>query len=232
MKTICCLGDSLTEGDYGIFGASGIANVQPEGYPYFLEKITGCHVRNFGKSGYNSTSYLAHYRAGNVDLSGADKVIIMLGTNGGLDPQREVPGNQDFRDLLALCRRDAPEATIYLCTPPHVTVNPLWSNCGYAPQVEKAVAFVRDLAAELECLDGPIFLVGDGADLTHKTLHETVEELILPPEHRKHQRAVGVGLIAARMAEEGQAPSGGALTPNYLRLSQAEREKLERQQKK
>ena len=31
MKTICCLGDSLTEGDYGIFGKSGIANVQPEG---------------------------------------------------------------------------------------------------------------------------------------------------------------------------------------------------------
>ena len=78
-----------------------------------------------------------------------------------------------------------------------------------------------------DLLDGPIFLVGDGADLTHKTLHESVEELILPPEHRKHQRAVGVGLIAARMAENGEAPSGGALTPNYLRLSQAEREKLE-----
>ena len=91
---------------------------------------------------------------------------------------------------------------------------------------------LADLGAELEHLDGPIFLVGDGADLTHKTLHGAVEELILPPEHRKHQRAVGVGLIAARMAENGEAPSGGALTPNYLRLSQAEREKLERQQKK
>ena len=91
---------------------------------------------------------------------------------------------------------------------------------------------LAELGEELEHLDGPIFLVGDGADLTHKTLHGSVEELILPPEHRKHQRAVGVGLIAARMAENGEAPSGGALTPNYLRLSQAEREKLERQQKK
>ena len=51
MKVICCLGDSLTEGDYGIFGKSGIANVQPENYPYFLSKITGWEVRNFGKCG-------------------------------------------------------------------------------------------------------------------------------------------------------------------------------------
>ena len=81
-----------------------------------------------------------------MDLSGADAVIIMLGTNGGLDPEKEVPGNGDFRELLKLCRRDAPNAVIYLCTPPHVTVNPMWSNCGYRPQVEKAVAFVRNLA--------------------------------------------------------------------------------------
>ena len=150
MKTICCLGDSLTEGDYGIYGKSGIANVQPEGYPYFLEQITGCQVRNFGKSGYTATSYLDHYRAGNVDLNGADTVIVMLGTNGGLDPVEETAGNRDFRELLKLCRQDAPRAAIYLCTPPHVTENPAYSNCGYAPQVEKAVAFVRKIAGEMD----------------------------------------------------------------------------------
>ena len=90
---------------------------------------------------------------------------------------------------------------------------------------------LADLGAELAALNAPIFLVGDGADLTHKTLKDQVNVILLP-EHRKHQRAVGVGIIAARMAEAGQAPSGGALTPNYLRLSQAEREKLERQNKK
>ena len=34
-----------------------------------------------------------------------------------------------------------------------------------------------------------------------------------------------------KQAAEGNAPSGGALMPNYLRLSQAEREKLERMKK-
>ena len=87
------------------------------------------------------------------------------------------------------------------------------------------------LGAELEHLDGPVFLVGDGSDLTYKTLSCKIDELILPPEHRKHQRATGVAILAARQAANGEAPSGGALTPNYLRLSQTEREKLERMKK-
>ena len=95
---------------------------------------------------------------------------------------------------------------------------------------DRAIA-LADLKEDLEHLDGPIYLVGDGATLTYNTLKDSIDELILPPEHRRHQRAVGVGLVAARMAAEGLAPSGGELTPNYLRLSQAEREKLEKQKK-
>ena len=149
MKTICCLGDSLTEGDYGIFGKSGIANVQPEGYPHFLAQLLpGISVNNYGKCGYTATSYLRHYRQGLADVRGADVIIIMLGTNGGLDAGAETQGNADFRELLRLCRADAPGAKIYLCTPPHVTENPAYSNCGYAAQVADAVAFVRLLAEE------------------------------------------------------------------------------------
>ena len=148
MKVICCLGDSLTEGDYGIFGKSGIANVQPENYPYFLSQITGCEVRNFGKCGYTATTYLNHYKQGYVNLKGADAVVILLGSNGGHETEVNTPTNDDFRELLRLCRQDAPEAKFFLCTPPHATENPAWSNYGYAPQVAKAVDFVRILAAE------------------------------------------------------------------------------------
>ena len=95
---------------------------------------------------------------------------------------------------------------------------------------DRAIA-LADLKEDLLTLEGPIYLVGDGATLTYNTLKDSVENLILPPEHRMHQRAVGVGLVAARMAAEGLAPSGGELTPNYLRLSQAEREKLEKAKK-
>ena len=95
---------------------------------------------------------------------------------------------------------------------------------------DRAIA-LADLAEELKNLDAPIFLVGDGAKLCYNTLKETVPGLVLPPEHRQHQRAVGVALLAAKKIAAGQSGDGNALTPNYLRLSQAERERLERQQK-
>ena len=46
-----------------------------------------------------------------------------------------------------------------------------------------------------------------------------------------HQRASGVALVAERLIAEGVAGDGSTLVPNYLRLSQAERERLAREQK-
>ncbi len=145
---ISCIGDSLTEGDYGIAGQRGIANVKKESYPYFLQKITGAKVRNFGKSGFRSTDYLPYYEAGNVDVTGSDLILVMLGSNGDMDDQKELAGNEAYRVLIEKLQADAPQAKIYLCTPPHVTENPEYSNCGYAPHVERAVAFVRAYAKE------------------------------------------------------------------------------------
>jgi tRNA threonylcarbamoyladenosine biosynthesis protein TsaB len=62
-------------------------------------------------------------------------------------------------------------------------------------------------------------------------LLEEVPNLILPPEHRQHQRATGVALVAAEKVSAGEVGDGNALIPNYLRLSQAEREKLEKTKK-
>ena len=84
---------------------------------------------------------------------------------------------------------------------------------------------------QLKIFETPVFLVGDGSILCYNTLADTVPALVLPPEHRMHQRAVGVAILAARQAEEGLAPSGNELNPNYLRLSQAERERMEREKK-
>ena len=95
---------------------------------------------------------------------------------------------------------------------------------------DRAIA-LSDLQTELEHIDGPIFLVGDGAALTYNTLKDAVPSLILPPEHRMHQRASGVAIVAAKEIAAGASGDANALTPNYLRLSQAERERLERSKK-
>ena len=106
-------------------------------------------------------------------------------------------------------------------------------NCGEITRVapDRAIA-LADLSEELKSLSEPVFLVGDGSNLCYNTLLKDVPNLVLPPEHRMHQRAVGVALLAVQAAAAGIAPGGAELTPNYLRLSQAEREKLERENKK
>ena len=96
---------------------------------------------------------------------------------------------------------------------------------------DRAIA-LSELGAELKKLSEPVFLVGDGSNLCYNTLLEEVPHLVMPAEHRTHQRAVGVAILAVQQAEAGNAPTGAELTPNYLRLSQAEREKLERENKK
>ncbi len=88
---------------------------------------------------------------------------------------------------------------------------------------------LAELAEELKILEKPVFLVGDGSILCYNTLKETVPALVCPPEHRMHQRAAGVALAAKAMLERGESCDGAALQPNYLRLSQAERERLEKQ---
>ncbi len=92
---------------------------------------------------------------------------------------------------------------------------------------DRAIA-LSELATELAALEGPIYLVGDGSSLTHKTLSAQLPNLVLPPEHRMHQRASGVGLAALAMMARGESADANALAPNYLRLSQAERERKER----
>ena len=89
---------------------------------------------------------------------------------------------------------------------------------------------LEELKKELEHIDGPIYLVGDGAELTFRTLSADLPGLRLPPEHRRHQRASGVALAAIEAMNRGESADGAALQPNYLRMSQAERERLEKLQ--
>jgi tRNA threonylcarbamoyladenosine biosynthesis protein TsaB len=87
---------------------------------------------------------------------------------------------------------------------------------------------LADLAGELVQLEDAVYLVGDGSLVAKAALGEGV---IAPAEHRMHQRAAGVAMVAAEMIAAGLEGDAEALQPNYLRLSQAEREKLERQGK-
>ena len=89
---------------------------------------------------------------------------------------------------------------------------------------------IGELRQELKNVEPPLFLVGDGAELCNNTLGQCVRGLCLVPEHLRMQRAGGVELAAQAMIVQGEAGDASALTPAYLRLSQAERERMEKLQ--
>ena len=96
-------------------------------------------------------------------------------------------------------------------------------------QMEDSAISLEELGETVKKLEKPIFLVGDGSVLCYNTLKDLCEMLILPPEHRMHQRASGVALVARKKIAAGEPGDGGSLKPNYLRLSQAERERKEKE---
>ena len=105
-------------------------------------------------------------------------------------------------------------------------------HCGTYTRIREDRAIsLQELGEDLQNCEGPVFLVGDGSNLCYNTLLESIPNLVLPKEHRMHQRAVGVALCAEEKLAAGDPGDGASLVPNYLRLSQAERERMEKQQK-
>ncbi len=148
---ILCIGDSLTEGDYGIYGKSGIANVREKNYPYFLSLITGAEILNRGWCGARAPYALQQYKekVRTVDkLDDVDKVIIMLGSNGGLTAFRDSEDNAAYDELVRLIQSDCPNAVIYLCPPPHITAGLSVEAVVHVNAVAQGRTFARRYAAE------------------------------------------------------------------------------------
>lgn len=88
---VLCVGDSLTEGDYGS-NPVGTVNIHSENYPYFMKLETEWETDNHGKCGFdtekywnriivNPTSYNLQSYA--IDTSKHyDIIFVALGTNG------------------------------------------------------------------------------------------------------------------------------------------------------
>lgn len=95
---------------------------------------------------------------------------------------------------------------------------------------DRAIA-LADLAAELQETSGSITIIGDGAQLCYDFLTQQNIQATLAPPHLVMQSAVGVGLAAQVALTQGVDTDAATLTPAYLRLSQAERERNLRLQK-
>jgi len=83
---------------------------------------------------------------------------------------------------------------------------------------------LSELREVLIRLSAPVMLVGDGTNICYDALSD-LSHVRISPEHFLHQRASAIASIAHEMALQGSLVSAGDLSPSYLRLSQAERER-------
>lgn len=92
---------------------------------------------------------------------------------------------------------------------------------------DRAIGLAQ-LAEELQNDSSHKIVVGDGAQLCCTYLQQQGIECRMAPAALVMQNAVGVALAAEELAAQGQTVSAHELVPVYLRLSQAERERLAR----
>ena len=89
---------------------------------------------------------------------------------------------------------------------------------------------IEELSKRLQKEKKNVFLVGDGAELCYNNLKDRVCHVYLASNALRYQRASGVAAAAERLAASGQTVPAARLVPVYLRLPQAERERLKKQQ--
>jgi len=83
---------------------------------------------------------------------------------------------------------------------------------------------LEELAREVTALGRPVILIGDGVAVTEKYFRQADVPCTAAPDPIRLQSAYGVAM-AALTAEHGTADD---VLPVYLRMSQAERERMER----
>lgn len=94
---------------------------------------------------------------------------------------------------------------------------------------DRAIA-LEDLVEELRGTQTTQIVVGDGAQLCYEALIAAGIPARLAPPNLRMQTAWGVARLALEKARAGETCPPNDLNPVYHRLSQAERERLEREQ--
>ena len=88
---------------------------------------------------------------------------------------------------------------------------------------------VTEIAEKLNALGREVIFLGDGVPVYRKTLAEVMKiPYSFAPAHMNRQRASAVAVLGAQYYVQGRAESAMEHKPDYLRLSQAERERKER----
>ena len=93
---------------------------------------------------------------------------------------------------------------------------------------EQCAVDVRDIIAACNELGHEVIFLGDGVPVYKQQIEELMEvPYSFAPANMNRQRAASVGALASIYAKEGRTVTAAAHEPEYLRKSQAEREREE-----
>lgn len=95
---------------------------------------------------------------------------------------------------------------------------------------EQSALDIGEIIAEIGRIGQPAVFLGDGVPVFRAYIkkHAGVPYSFAPP-HMNKQRAGAVAALAAQYYREGNLADAAAYKPEYLRLSQAERERMEKE---
>lgn len=95
--------------------------------------------------------------------------------------------------------------------------------------IEDSSGDLKEFLKKLDGADEKFLFTGDGADVYSETIREVMgEKAVFAPMKDRYSRASSVCELALRRAEKGEFDDYFELSPEYLRPSQAERQKNER----
>lgn len=95
---------------------------------------------------------------------------------------------------------------------------------------QQCAVAVADIIDEINTLSKKVVFLGDGVPVYKDIIEENVKvPFCFAPAHMNRQRASALGVLAFEYIKAGKVETAAEHKPEYLRLSQAEREKAEKE---
>lgn len=96
--------------------------------------------------------------------------------------------------------------------------------------MEQCPMEVGKLVERINELGQPVIFLGDGVPVYRSQIEEQIKVSVsFAPAHKNRQRAASVAALGAEYWKQGRYVSAAEMQPDYLRKSQAEREREERE---
>lgn len=99
---------------------------------------------------------------------------------------------------------------------------------------DQTAVSIEELGEKLKSLGRPVIFLGDGVPVHRQALQERIMagcDIAFAPANMNRQRAASVGSLAIQYYQKGKIETAAEHKPDYLRASQAERERAERERR-